>query len=44
MARRVQAYIKRFFAWCEPRRDILKANPIATMERVGANVEREDVS
>jgi site-specific recombinase XerD len=34
MARRVQAYVRRFFRWCIER-DILKVDPTAGMPRVG---------
>ena len=40
MARRVQAYVNRFFAWCIER-DILKVDPTAGMSRVG-NVKSRD--
>ena len=42
MARRVQAYVNRFFAWCVER-DILKADPTAGMERVGNGTSRDRV-
>ena len=42
MARRVQAYVNRFFAWCIER-DILKADPTAGMERVGNGTSRDHV-
>jgi integrase len=42
MARRVQAYVRRFFRWCIER-DILKADPTAGMPRVGNGKSRERV-
>ena len=42
MARRVQAYVNRFFAWCIER-DILKVDPTAGMPRVGTAKSRERV-
>jgi integrase len=42
MARRVQSYVNRFFAWCLER-DILKVSPVTGMARVGENVTRERV-
>ena len=42
MARRVQAYVNRFFAWCIER-DILKVDPTAGMARVGNGKSRERV-
>ena len=42
MARRVQAYVNRFFAWCIER-DILKVDPTAGMPRIGKAVSRERV-
>jgi integrase len=42
MARRVQAYVNRFFAWCIER-DILKSDPTAGMPRVGNGKSRERV-
>ncbi len=42
MARRVQAYVRRFFRWCIER-DILKVDPTAGMPRVGNGKSRERV-
>jgi integrase len=42
MARRVQAYVRRFFRWCIER-DILKIDPTAGMPRVGNGKSRERV-
>jgi len=42
MARRVQAYVNRFFAWCIER-DILKVDPTAGMPRLGTNKSRDRV-
>ena len=42
MARRVQAYVNRFFAWCIER-DILKVDPTAGMARVGNGKSRDHV-
>ena len=42
MARRAQAHINRFFAWCIER-DILKSDPTAGMPRVGNVKSRERV-
>jgi integrase len=42
MARRVQAYVRRFFRWCIER-DILKTDPTAGMPRVGNGKSRERV-
>jgi integrase len=42
MARRVQAYVNRFFAWCIER-DKIKADPTAGMPRVGINKSRDRV-
>jgi integrase len=42
MARRVQAYVRRFFRWCIER-DILKADPTAGMPRVGSAKSRDRV-
>ena len=42
MARRVQAYVRRFFRWCIER-DILKTDPTAGMARVGNGKSRERV-
>jgi integrase len=42
MARRVQAYVRRFFRWCVER-DILKVDPTAGMPRVGNGKSRERV-
>ena len=42
MARKVQAYVNRFFAWCVER-DHIKSDPTAGMSRVGENVKRERV-
>ena len=40
MARRVQAYVRRFFRWCIER-DILKVYPTAGMARVGNGKGRD---
>jgi integrase len=40
MARRVQAYVRRFFRWCIER-DILNVDPTAGMPRVGNGKSRE---
>jgi integrase len=42
MARRVQAYVRRFFRWCIER-DILETDPTAGMPRVGNGKSRERV-
>ena len=42
MARRVQAYVRRFFRWCIER-DILKVDPTAGMPRVGNGKSRDRV-
>jgi integrase len=42
MARRVQAYVRRFFRWCIER-DILKADPTVGIPRVGNGKSRERV-
>lgn len=42
MARRVQAYVRRFFRWCIER-DILRTDPTAGMPRVGNGKSRERV-
>ena len=42
MARRVQAYVNRFFAWCIER-DILQSDPTAGMARVGNGKSRDHV-
>jgi integrase len=42
MARRVQAYVRRFFRWCMEQ-DILKADPTVGMTRVGNGKSRERV-
>jgi integrase len=42
MARRVQAYVRRFFKWCVER-DILKIDPTAGMPRVGNAKSRDRV-
>jgi integrase len=42
MARRVQAYVRRFFRWCIER-DILKVDPTAGMRRVGNGKSRDRV-
>lgn len=42
MARRVQAYVRRFFRWCIER-DILKTDPTAGMPRVGNGKSRDRV-
>jgi len=42
MARRVQAYVNRFFGWCIER-DILAVNPMAGMERIANGKSRERV-
>jgi integrase len=42
MARRVEAYVNRFFAWCM-KRDILKIDPTAGMSKVGVCKSRERV-
>jgi integrase len=42
MARRVQAYVRRFFRWCIER-DILKVDPMAGMPRVGNGKSRDRV-
>jgi hypothetical protein len=40
MARRVQAYVNRFFGWCIER-DILAVNPMAGMERIANGKSRD---
>jgi integrase len=42
MARKVQAYVNRFFHWCV-QQDYLKADPTANMERVGSAESRDRV-
>lgn len=42
MARKVQAYVNRFFAWTIER-DLLQINPTAGMPRVGSNKSRDRV-